>query len=130
MCVCSCVCVCVCVYVCVHACRERSVMRKKGQNPSLTSKDKHMTSVLRAGQWKKQHENNVSPSVRPLVPSMGSVEAPGFYYKNLNCVLRDNGKTSDYLKTSYCVRILLVPTQQATCCRSNRLFNGKDNLAS
>lgn len=60
-----------CLYVCMSACRGHSVMRGNGQNYSLTSVDKHMTSILKTGQWKKQLENNVPLSVWPLVVNMG-----------------------------------------------------------
>lgn len=43
-------------------------MRGNGQNLSLTSVDKHMTSILKTGQWKNQMKNNVWPSAFNMEP--------------------------------------------------------------
>lgn len=52
--------------VCLYA-GNAQLRGEMGKTQSITSVDKHMTSILKAAQWKSQVENNVWPSVWPLV---------------------------------------------------------------
>lgn len=63
-------------------------MRGNGQNHSLTSVDKHMTSILKTGQWKKQLENND----RPFSCEKGVV----FSHNDLNFTLNSDHKSIMY----------------------------------